>query len=237
MIKVCDGDFSHTIMHSDSNGSSYLWSNGDTSTLIQIETSGIYSVTVTHDNGDSSITNYQVIEWGKPSLEWTESHSDSTYFFSVEGDFIDSLTTIKWIIDSTLYLGKSVDHTFPWLNSATSFSLYITAENQCGLAEVFDETCVGLGFGQEPCYPVGLKTVTNVLVDIYPTPTNGHVFLQLNETRLRSVHIVSSDGRIIERFVNTNRSVDLSHLANGLYWLEIETSEGMILRKQLLLSK
>lgn len=237
MIKVCDANYPHRIEHADTSGINYQWSTGDSTKSIQIDSSDNYTLTVTFSNGDSTIVNYNIIDWAAPKLEWSEVHSGTTYFFNVGGDYLDSATIISWQIDSISYTGQSVTHTFSWFSYSKSYPIFISAENECGSTDISDEICVGTPLSAEPCYPVGIGAAENDVIEFFPNPTTGKITLMNKNASYCRIQIISKEGKVIHKIYNPSSFIDVSHLNSGWYLLEANTREGIVIRNQLILSK
>lgn len=79
--------------------------------------------------------------------------------------------------------------------------------------------------------PVGIYETESAAVLVYPNPATDHFTIDANGAQLESVSAFDAQGRRIELVTNQNQHVDCSLLANGLYQLEITTSNGIILKK------
>lgn len=106
----------------------------------------------------------------------------------------------------------------------------------------------------EPGYPLGKDTLTIVGVDacavsidekylneafnIYPNPTSDDVYIELNTQAdvVGTVKLMGIDGKLIEQHTNVNLSkqttkFNLSNRAKGVYFIKIETNQGVITRR------
>ena len=68
---------------------------------------------------------------------------------------------------------------------------------------------------------------TENLVNIYPNPTNGTIFLQDEEQSTKSIQIFDANGRFVAEILPSNFPYDMSHFAKSTYFLQIETEQGI----------
>jgi hypothetical protein len=79
---------------------------------------------------------------------------------------------------------------------------------------------------------VGVNEVNENFVSIYPNPANDVVNVKMNNT-INKIEIVNMNGQVIaESVINNNEgSINTSTIANGMYFLRIETSNGITMNK------
>ncbi|MEZ4800899.1 MAG: T9SS type A sorting domain-containing protein [Flavobacteriales bacterium] len=70
-------------------------------------------------------------------------------------------------------------------------------------------------------------------VSIYPNPTHSNIFIQ-TDLNIKSMVISDARGSIIMKNIPTNRTIDLSELSTGLYFLQAFTEGGWISKKLIL---
>ena len=78
------------------------------------------------------------------------------------------------------------------------------------------------------------KEGTNIR--IYPNPTNGHLIIDHGGLAIETIEIYDIVGRVVEtRYATSLRdgavSMDISHLANGMYFVTLTTETGKTVRK------
>jgi hypothetical protein len=74
---------------------------------------------------------------------------------------------------------------------------------------------------------------------VYPNPAYGEINIQLTSSGLfiRSVRLISAEGRLLQMSNNVNSpnsTIATGHLAHGLYWLQIESSDGTFINHSLI---
>ncbi|MCB0785513.1 MAG: T9SS type A sorting domain-containing protein [Flavobacteriales bacterium] len=72
---------------------------------------------------------------------------------------------------------------------------------------------------------LGVNDAERALVRAYPNPTTGHVHLEGMDLRL-PVRVYDATGRPIKERIATDGTLDLSHHAEGLYFVEALTNDG-----------
>jgi len=79
--------------------------------------------------------------------------------------------------------------------------------------------------------PAGVTETESASVFVYPNPATDQFTIDANGAQLESVSAIDAQGRRIKLVTNQNQHVECSLLANGLYQLEITTSNGIVLKK------
>jgi Secretion system C-terminal sorting domain len=76
------------------------------------------------------------------------------------------------------------------------------------------------------------NSVIDQKVNIYPTPCNDLLNVQSEQLPIQSLKIFSPDGKLIQQFpAFTQKQIDTSRWPSGAYQLQIETAEGMGMKK------
>jgi len=121
---------------------------------------------------------------------------------------------------------------------------HVLAYNNTLPANDYDEHCYTVSaiyghfgeseFSNESCasVPVGI-TEFDSKFHIYPNPTDGEFKIENGELKIENVEIFDVMGKkIIFNFqLSTFNSINLSHLPNGIYFMRIQTENGVITRK------
>jgi hypothetical protein len=71
------------------------------------------------------------------------------------------------------------------------------------------------------------------LISLYPNPAQDRISIQAENTTLSVLNILDMQGRTINHLTINDRqyTVDISHLAKGIYMLKIHTDKGIVIRK------
>ena len=78
----------------------------------------------------------------------------------------------------------------------------------------------------------GINEATENVVSIYPNPANNVVNVKMNNI-INKMAVVNMNGQIVmESVINNNEgSINTSTIANGMYFLRIETANGITMNK------
>jgi hypothetical protein len=81
--------------------------------------------------------------------------------------------------------------------------------------------------------PLYIKTITNSGLLIYPNPTTGELLMENGEWRIMNVEVFDVFGRSVSNLKSqiSNQKIDISNLANGVYFLKIQTENGVEVTK------
>lgn len=80
--------------------------------------------------------------------------------------------------------------------------------------------------------PLGIEEYQRQFITITPNPTKGIVLINNESTSvIVSINVYDTLGRLALVQSNTTNQIDLSSLANGLFFVQIETDEGVITKK------
>ncbi len=81
---------------------------------------------------------------------------------------------------------------------------------------------------------VGIGSVASASFKLYPNPANGMVYISANSgAQLSSVTMVNLLGEVVaQQTVNNNSTtLDVSHLAPGIYLVQVNSTEGMLTQR------
>lgn len=81
--------------------------------------------------------------------------------------------------------------------------------------------------------PTGIRTIEQFQAAVYPNPTSGKLFIKSDEALLEHVKLRNLLGETVVSEVATgsNKTIDVSGLANGVYILHLETNKGELYRR------
>ncbi|HTA61363.1 MAG TPA: PKD domain-containing protein [Bacteroidia bacterium] len=79
----------------------------------------------------------------------------------------------------------------------------------------------------------GIERVnSNVDISIYPNPNNGNFVIETTSTEKQTIQIIDVTGKLVlQQIINGKAIIDASSLDNGIYLVQINTSEGLLTRK------
>ena len=118
---------------------------------------------------------------------------------------------------------------------ATATAVWATKESDNGIA-VANGTNTGFIPIEGITITVGIEQlqVTNYELQVYPNPTRGELQVTSDELQVTSIEIYDVMGRTVGanlRVCPTSNVINIEHLENGVYFLKIQTDEGVITRK------
>lgn len=216
-------------------GSTYLWSTGETTQTIMATGSGEtqFWVQVTNESGCAS------------------SDTIALNFATIPEVYLGADTTI--CNEATIELDAgNAGSAYLWSTGETSQKITIDAENyQYGFYDFSCEVTNTDGCSNSDQITIEVKDCTaideltsEVGIEAYPNPNNGLLNLDLNTngSKTVSVEIISATGRLVYRKENlkvngnSNVAIDLSDEANGVYSVFV-ISDGAVSNKKVVLSK
>jgi hypothetical protein len=210
-------------LYAGNPGSSYLWNTGATTSTIAVGTIGTYSVVVTNSTSCKSSDVINITSKPNPTVSLV--FSGQTRFCPTE--------TIRLLSEGApsggVYIGSGITGT-NFNASAAGQGTYIiyysyTASNGC--SNLAKDTLI-----VNAC--VGVEELDNSLgLNVYPNPNSGLFTLEINASSEINAHIAvtSIDGRLVyednaEGTVLVTKSVNISELANGIYYLTVSTKDA-----------
>src|SRR5690606_18653436 len=64
-------------------------------------------------------------------------------------------------------------------------------------------------------------------IKIYPNPSTDNIIIELNsKINIISIHLIDNQGRRVKKFKSSLRSLDISGISAGIYFLQITTEKG-----------
>ncbi len=80
---------------------------------------------------------------------------------------------------------------------------------------------------------IGIETIPQNAISIYPNPTTGKITLDFAQADIRELKITNLTGKILfeKTDVQPNETIDLSGLPGGIYILNVRTDNGLLTRK------
>lgn len=144
----------------------------------------------------------------EPSLNFGDIHGTDAASLVVDGFFLS---------DPQNYV---VNNPFSYSFRTENEVVYLDITNSNGdIATLFATTLSKTNF-------------ENLDFSIYPNPTSSLLHIETNHSDISSVEIFDVQGKQVMQVSSLNLSeIDVSQLANGMYFLKVSTSEGELSRK------
>lgn len=212
-------------------GTTYNWSTGANTQTIDVTTSGTYWATTTDNvTGCTHSDTINVTVTPLPSADGIVVTGNSpTYSFSVTNG--QNITGYSWNFgdNSTPVTTANPSHTYN-VSTPTNFTVELTLTNECGSVTLSKEV--------RDVMPNSLKDL-NLSADVlklYPNPAKHSLTIE-NESGLKieGIKIYNILGQEVStKVLNNNatkQTIDVSHLAGGMYHIRIQFAEGATTRK------
>jgi len=206
---ICEGNPIQLDASAGHPGATYAWSTGASSPSISVNSTGVYTVTVTHSCG--TLTD-------AISLDVVPSPSVS----------FDNDSIITSASDALLTPAISGATAYQWSNGATTSSLLVTQSgtytitvmdgNNCSeTATIYVELNVGIP-------DISLESA----ITIYPNPASDVVNIRVESIQVKEIAIYSSIGELIKRFdqIEETQQFDTYSLSKGIYFVKVESRNG-----------
>lgn len=193
----------------------YVWSTGETSNTIEVSQSNKYSVTVSTENGCSMFDSIQVSLFKNlkvPTLIRQNGRIESNQ----SGEH-------KWFKDGVLLSGNNANYLVTSLEGAYT-SLTIDS-NGCE-SDTSSPVTITLG----------INTLEEHSISIYPNPSNGSVIIQLqglNTDIVKGITLMDAHGRLVKTsYIKNENNFTLEwNPVSAFYWLIIDTEKGVYRQK------
>lgn len=149
-------------------------------------------------------------------LEWLTASEINNDYFDLErakdGVNFETIGTIKGVGNSNIITRYSYVDDSP-LNGVNYYRLKQTD---------FD--------GHFSLSNINAVIMENDRITIYPNPTFGQINIE-NNSDLKSVSITDLNGKVLRTFNSKFDTIDVSYLTEGIYFLRLQTAEGIISKK------
>ena len=223
-LSVCSGS---QVLLSAFGALTYTWSTGSNLNDITVSptVATTYTVLGTGQNGCIGSSTRAVGIYALPTISATTNSAD--FFCAGEVAILNansSATSFQWISStSAVILGGNPVTVSPTVS--TIYTVTGTDEHGCvNKSTVVQnvEICAGLNEA---------KTLNGTKV--YPNPTSGLFTVQLNSGILKTVQVIDFTGRVILTSAGNNDKIDvnINDLANGIYYVKIQTENDVELIK------
>jgi hypothetical protein len=213
---LCAGEF----LNAGGGYAIYIWTPAGNDSLMLVEQSGIYSVTVTSVNGCVATDDVQI-----------------TLLSTPEVDLGNDITITE---DQIIILGAGGNYnSYLWNTGATGsmitidgsllgygqYEYWIVASNSNGCFDT-DTITVFVNYG------LGYNEIPDEGIEIFPVPSDSYISV-LSPKDANLIEIYDVYGRmIIQKNVTGNsQNIDISAFAEGVYFIEVSGEDWSIVRK------
>jgi hypothetical protein len=217
----------------------FLWSDGATTQDISNVAAGSYSLTITDGNNCQIIEQY-TIQPGLPGpvayFQYVISNGAVSFInFSTPTLATDSTITYFWdfgVIPSTTDTSSAFQPLYIYTTSG-DYIVTLTVTNDCGTSVYVDTV---------PIRIIDIPEINDIVtsLNLYPNPNNGLFTLSYESSRPVEdmfIRIVDVSGQILETCkyaVNGSKFMheyDISQYSIGIYFIEVITANGVLVRR------
>jgi hypothetical protein len=220
---ICEGK--NLLLDVGINNIKYVWNTNDTTKTLNVNTAGTYYVTALNNSCTFADTiKITTIEAPHSNAIIIDAINPPTYNFKVSNPSANY--NYHWAFsDGQQRNGSNVYLTFK-TKGVNYLTLY--ASNFCGVDSV--KAAVNV--------PLNIQDIeSSDQIKIYPNPNNGifHLDFPSNKIQIHQLNIINYLGEIIyTQNTFSNEPIDISQLADGIYFIHLETSQGKLKSKILL---
>ena len=204
--QVCSNDLPLTLSaQATTTGTNYLWSNQQTTSTIQVSSTGSYSLTFTDENNCVGKDTLIVTVNNAPNVNAGLDLTVCEYDFPVTVNATGNGSTILWNTGATT---PTISVT-----QAGTYSITTTALNGCqaiDAMQVFSDDCASL-------------TEESIAFLVYPNPTSEMVTITSSLNTNASILVYNLEGKIVQKAsISGNvKQIDLVDLSSGTYLLKV----------------
>ncbi len=212
-------------LYCGNSGSTILWNTGANTPFITVGTVGTYSVMVTNAAGCKKSDAINVGTKAKPTVSLN---------FTGQTHFCPTSNTPRPLTEGTpsggTYIGSGVtgNNFIPSQANQGSYVIIYSYTGPNGCSNTATDVLV-----VDAC--VGLEELTEVVnLNVYPNPNTGAFTLEINSASEINgkINITSVDGKLVyENDISGNglitKNIDITDLANGIYYLQLQSNNSI----------
>lgn len=220
--EFCEGG---TVQLSVADADEYTWSTGEKTRIIEVTTSGQYSVTVRNNSLECAASEPVIVKVNpKPSAFFTLTPEQISI-----GEEISFMATngVSWLWDfgdGSTSTDQATSHTYEEVGNYT-ITLTVTSAEGC---EDVNSVMIGI--------VTGIEEPLAVHIDVFPNPLRNDIQVVniLTGTNDGKLSVYNSQGiRILENIIanEAHHTLNVSHLPNGIYMLKFQREQDIVTKK------
>jgi len=204
--QVCSNDLPLTLSaQATTSGINYLWSNQQTTSTIQVSSSGSYSLTFTDENNCVGKDTLIVTVNNSPNVNAGLDLTVCEYDFPITVNATGNGSSILWNTGATT--------PFTTVTEVGTYTVTTTASNGCqatDIMQVFSDDCASL-------------TEESIVFSVFPNPTSEMVTITSSLNAEASILIYNLEGKIVQQasISGNENHIDLVGLSSGTYLLKV----------------
>ena len=223
VLAICSGNA--ITLDPGTFAASYNWNTGDTSQTTTASTAGLYTVTVSGNNGCTEIATANVLASNGPSVAF----SNSANLLVI--DFTDMSTgAVSWAWDfgdSNSDTQQNPTHTYA---AAGSYVVCLTATDSLGCTATMCDTLDVIA--------VGIQNPTGPSIRLFPIPANDFVQLNIHSdvSSESTVMIADLQGKVlfteaVPASADQSLRISTNEMAAGVYMVTVQNEMGRTTHK------
>jgi len=204
--QVCSNDLPLTLsVQATTSGTNYLWSNQQTTSTIQVSSTGSYLLTFTDENNCIGKDTLIVTVNNSPNVNAGSDLTVCEYDFPITVNASGSGSSILWNTGATT--------PFISVTAAGTYLVTSTAANGCqaiDTMEVFTDECASL-------------IEETIAFSVFPNPTSETVTITSTLNTEASILVYNLEGKIVQQasISGNEKQINLADLSKGTYLLKV----------------
>jgi hypothetical protein len=179
---------------------------------------------ITQEQADVIVTEYVKSNIAEPYLLYAHLETPSAEGLAI-ATFQEEIVNVKYAcwayyLDENPELSEPSQHRYLFVKEDDGNLLEIITANDLGPEELSQWKLVE---------PVGIDDVENVVLIVYPNPTENQLRIINYELGIEKIKLFDIFGRQV--YETTETIFDISHLPTGVYFVQIKTETGIITQK------
>lgn len=211
-LDFCIGD---SVVLTSSTSDSYNWSTSATTQSITIYNSSTITVSIFDNTGCSSTSNpISVNAFSLPPIPTITASGNTLTSSSATGN--------QWYLNETIITGATNQSYIATENG--NYSVEVTNSNNCkSISEQFNYGLTEIN-----------ENYFNTNISVYPNPSSGLVYLDIDGTSITEIKVLNLMGKIIYKSDEKVSSIDLFEKPKGIYLLLL-TYNGQSFTKKIII--
>ena len=239
MLDACEGD---SVVVSADYQNNLQWYQDSVAVLgateqdFTVSSTGAYWVEYTTDEGCSAISETFFFEELAPPPPPSFSE-DGNWLSVIDTSLLPDDYSLQWYINGDLIPDAIETSYCNTTDGVNLFALEVT-DNETGCTNEFS-----LGVAFDPDFdctvPTGQVLAIENSLNLYPNPVGDvlHIVFENENRQSVKINVVDVTGRLLlsqnPSFTSNHfyQTMDVDHLASGIYFIEINTQEGQVVRR------
>ncbi len=216
----CDGNIVTLDAGDAGSGATYSWSNNVSTRTNDVNVTGQYSVLVTAADGCTGEDTINVTVMTAPTADAIDATGDvdNNYSFNVVN--AQGADSYLWSFGDNGATSASAAPQHQYTQAGT-YTVILVISNDCG--ELILNKTITIA-------PSGLDQLdaARLGISLFPNPTDKTVFLNFEQAiKVHKISLTNTLGQELLVKDKLTKTLDVSHLANGLYFINIYTDKGV----------